>query len=271
MKFALVNNIKSEATKGAIGICQCCGSPLIARCGAIKENHWAHKGKRECDTWWESETNWHRSWKNEFPVDWQEITTQDEKTNEKHIADVKTKHGLVIEVQHSYINYEEQKLREIFYKNMVWVVDGARIKHDYSRFSKAKENFKTTNMLHIFAVEFAEECLPKNWLKNSVPVVFDFQHAKEIPYQEDFRKNLYCLFPNQLGRFKILAEISRTAFINKIKEGEWSQRVETFMLNIHVTDNNQRKREEQEEMIFKRILQKLPRRTRTEGYPRRRF
>ena len=154
---------------------------------------------------------------------------------------------------------------------MVWVVDGARIKHDYSRFSKAKENFKTTNMLHIFAVEFAEECLPKNWLKNSVPVVFDFQHAKEIPYQEDFRKNLYCLFPNQLGRFKILAEISRTAFINKIKEGEWSQRVETFMLNIHVTDNNQRKREEQEEMIFKRILQKLPRRTRTEGYPRRRF
>jgi competence CoiA-like predicted nuclease len=271
MKFALINNIKSEAVKGAIGICPCCRSPLIARCGDLKANHWAHNGKRKCDTWWESETNWHRSWKNEFPIDWQEIIIQDEKTNEKHIADVKTIHGLVIEFQHSYIDYNEQKSREIFYNNMVWVVDGARLKHDYPRFLKAKRNFKTTNMPQIFLVEFGEECFPKNWLKNSAPVVFDFQNAQEVSYMENVKNNLYCLFPNQLGKFKILAEISKTAFINKITDGEWSKRVQNFMNKIHVIDQEQRKKEETNEVLFNQILQKLPREMRSNGYRRRRL
>jgi len=94
MKFAFVNNMKTEATKEAKGICTNCGLEVIARCGELKVNHWAHKNTRACDSWWEKETEWHRSWKNEFPIDWQEFTMKDEKTSEKHIADVKTKHGL---------------------------------------------------------------------------------------------------------------------------------------------------------------------------------
>jgi hypothetical protein len=42
MRFALFNHIKTEATKGAIGICPNCGSKLIAKCGDIKINHWSH-------------------------------------------------------------------------------------------------------------------------------------------------------------------------------------------------------------------------------------
>ncbi|MBC8883345.1 hypothetical protein H9X57_07610 [Flavobacterium piscinae] len=136
MKFAIVNGIKSEALKGIKGICPSCGSELIAKCGVQKINHWAHKNTRTCDSWWESETEWHRSWKNNFPIEWQEFILFDTQTKEKHIADVRTENGLVIEFQHSHITPQERYLREKFYKNMVWVVDGTRLKRDYPRFFK---------------------------------------------------------------------------------------------------------------------------------------
>src|SRR5689334_12169298 len=116
MKFALVNNAKVEAVKGAHGTCRTCGSEVIAKCGEVKANHWAHKGNRNCDPWWEHETEWHRAWKNHFSGEWQEVVLKDELTGEKHIADIKTEHGLVVEFQHSCINPEEQRKREGFYK-----------------------------------------------------------------------------------------------------------------------------------------------------------
>ena len=87
MRFAINNDIKIEATKGAKGICPSCGSELIAKCGEVKVNHWAHKGSRNCDPWWENEMEWHRSWKTNFPTEWQEVVHFDS-SGEKHIADV---------------------------------------------------------------------------------------------------------------------------------------------------------------------------------------
>ncbi len=66
MKFAFHNDEKIEATKGVKGICPSCGSELIAKCGEINVHYWAHKGNRNCDSWWETETEWHRSWKDKF-------------------------------------------------------------------------------------------------------------------------------------------------------------------------------------------------------------
>ena len=63
MKYALSNKDRIEATPKAQGICQCCGSELVAKCGTPKIWHWAHKGKRNCDHWWENETQLHRDWK----------------------------------------------------------------------------------------------------------------------------------------------------------------------------------------------------------------
>ena len=83
MKYAIVNNEKVEATKGAKGVCPSCGSDLIAKCGELKVNHWSHKGNRNCDPWWENETEWHRSWKGYFPKEWQEVVHFDE-SDEKH-------------------------------------------------------------------------------------------------------------------------------------------------------------------------------------------
>lgn len=126
MKYALVNGQKAEAEPKLKGECSCCGAEMIARCGQYKVWHWGHKRKSECDPWWESEGEWHRNWKNHFPVDWQEEIHIDEITGEKHIADVKNPHGLVIEFQHSNISSVEKNARENFYKKMIWVVNGNR-------------------------------------------------------------------------------------------------------------------------------------------------
>ncbi len=94
---------------------------------------------------------------------------------EKHIADVRTSHGLVIEFQHSHIDPEERTARENFYKNMVWVVDGTRLKRDYHRFLKGKKIFVNTKKQGYYFVDFPEECFPSAWLGSLVPVIFDFQ------------------------------------------------------------------------------------------------
>ena len=130
MKFALRNGEKIEAKKGVNdAICPICKALVIPKCGEVKIHHWAHKKKIECDHWWENETEWHRDWKNHFPADWQEIVHISD-DNEKHIADIKTPSGLVVEFQHSPIETEEIISRNNFYKNIVWVVDGKRRKND---------------------------------------------------------------------------------------------------------------------------------------------
>ena len=72
-----------------VGYCPCCDTEMIAKCGNRKVWHWAHKTKRKYDHWWETETEWHRDGKNQFPVEWQEVVNFAE-DGEKHLADVKT-------------------------------------------------------------------------------------------------------------------------------------------------------------------------------------
>lgn len=236
MKFAIINNTKSEATKGAKGICPNCGSELIAKCGDFKVNHWAHKGIRNCDPWWENETEWHRAWKSNFSTDWQEISLRDERTNEKHIADVRTSHNLVIEFQHSQIQSEERTARETFYKNLVWVIDGTRLKKDYPRFLMAKDKFKNTSMPKIYAIEESIDCFHSTWLESTVPVIFDFLGNDIIKKDTQDRKLLYCLFPKSIGVNRILAEITREAFIKSIIQGEWTSRIESMMYRISCSE-----------------------------------
>lgn len=221
MKFALVNNIKVEATKGVRGICPNCGSELIAKCGKVKVNHWSHKSIKNCDRWWESETEWHRSWKNNFPKDWQEISMLDQKTGEKHIADVNTDNNLVIEFQHSFINEEERVSREAFYGNMIWVVDGTRLKRDYPRFLKGINNLRKINRQNWYLVDFPEECFPSTWLNSTVPVIFDFKGIQSIEEQTDLRNNLYCIRPKEKAGETVLVVFPYELFIRNTISGAW--------------------------------------------------
>lgn len=126
MQYALVDDRRSTPTPGQRGHCQFCGEEMVAKCGQYVMWHWAHMPGSICDPWWSSESGWHRQWKERFPEDWREIVHFDEVTGEKHIADVKTPSGVVVEFQRSPISSQEVKSREDFYKSMIWVVDGDR-------------------------------------------------------------------------------------------------------------------------------------------------
>jgi len=212
MKYAIVNDIKTEAIKGIKGTCPNCGSELIAKCGELKINHWAHKGTRNCDSWWEPETEWHRTWKNNYPAEWQEITLFDEQAGEKHIADIRTIHNLVIEFQHSHIDPKERFSREKFYKNMVWVVDGTRLQRDFPRFQKEFGNFIITKQQGVFFVNFPDEVFPKSWLNSSVPVIFDFCGISTTE-QDEIKNTLWCLLPQKDVKQSIVIGLRKNNFI----------------------------------------------------------
>ncbi|AWW32138.1 hypothetical protein DN752_19445 [Echinicola strongylocentroti] len=217
MKFAIVDGKKMEANKGLKGICPCCKSEVFAKCGEVKINHWAHK--RNCDIWWENETEWHRQWKNHFPEDWQEII-QFDRNGEKHIADVKTEKGWVLEIQHSYITAEERNSRTHFYSKLVWVIDGLRRKTDRIQFQRILEESSRAPVgnVNIRKINFPEESrLLKEWLNCRVPVFFDFDksglwfllplHIKDEAYLIDFSREEFIKVHNKEGFDELMNEI----------------------------------------------------------------
>ena len=209
MLIAEVDGKRCKATKNAKGICPYCKSEVIAKCGEQKIAHWAHKSCKVCDNWHDKETEWHLMWKNYFPESWQEIIKYDATTGEKHIADVCTEKGFVLEFQHSTINPEERQSRENFYKNMNWVVDGTRLKNDFKRFVKIIDDISMARVIfpitipnqnnrqvgNIIEVNYPEEIFPKNWLNSTVPVVFDFKGLASIDAPSDIRHYIFCLLP----------------------------------------------------------------------------
>jgi competence protein CoiA len=127
MKFALLSGRRVEAQPKLRAICPACSGEVIAKCGQHIVWHWAHSSRSHCDHWWESETDWHREWKNRFPTEWQEVPMVDALSGELHIADVKTAANLVIEFQRSSIHPDEVRSREDFYGRMIWVIDGRKM------------------------------------------------------------------------------------------------------------------------------------------------
>ncbi|MGH1356893.1 MAG: competence protein CoiA family protein [Thalassovita sp.] len=59
MRFANSNGHRIEASPGTRGTCPGCDSEMLSRCGTRRIWHWAHKIQRNCDAWWETETEWH--------------------------------------------------------------------------------------------------------------------------------------------------------------------------------------------------------------------
>ena len=151
---------------------------MTAKCGEIKVWHWAHRGRRRCDPWWENETEWHRRWKGRFPDDWQEVR-QKAADGEWHIADVKTERGWVLEFQHSYIKPEERRSRDAFYGKLIWVVDGLRRKTDWPPFAEAYNRGR--QLLAGYParrVDARNGALFRDWAGSDAHVFFDFGRAE---------------------------------------------------------------------------------------------
>jgi hypothetical protein len=180
MRFALVDGIKTEAAPKLRGTCPHCppdgASRMIAKCGRYVRWHWAHESRRHCDPWWEPETEWHRAWKEQFSPAWQEVLHVDPSTGERHIADVKSGDGLVLEFQHSPLDLAELRAREAFYERLVWVVDGMRGPLDRDHFHIGLEKpTADAPALHPFQW-FARGKLFHAWRLARAPVFFDFGH-----------------------------------------------------------------------------------------------
>lgn len=131
MKYALIEGYRSLSQPRKKGKCPVCDGDVRSKCGKKVIWHWAHVSLKHCDSWWENETQWHRDWKNYYPDEWQEVIHFDPITGEKHIADVKTGAGIVIEFQNSPMSSEELGQREAFYQNIVWVINGEKFKKNF--------------------------------------------------------------------------------------------------------------------------------------------
>lgn len=211
LQFAILNGTRVEAAPGLSAECPQCGKAVVAKCGPIRVWHWAHLGKRTCDPWWENQTPWHHGWKSEFPADWREFIAEDG-NGERHIADIKTPHGLCIEFQHSHLRPHERAAREVFYcPNLAWVVDGTRLKRDLPRFVQGQQSFRRIGKLPLFLVPFPQECFPPDWLNCRALVFFDFNGTAETRPEDAI---LWGLLPDRVEGQAVVVAMRRREFVN---------------------------------------------------------
>ena len=100
MQYALVEGRRLEAFPSGKGTCATCGNDALAKCGTRKLHHWAHRSLKDCDPWWDNETDWHRAWKAHYPEDCREVV-HFAPDGEIHRSDIKAPGGIYVEVQHS--------------------------------------------------------------------------------------------------------------------------------------------------------------------------
>lgn len=208
MKYAMVDGQRREALPGLLGKCPKCDTVMTPKCGRFRVAHWAHPAG-SFDHQWELETEWHRNWKECFPREWREIVHQ-ASNGERHIADVKTGHGLVIEFQHSDISEEERRSREAIYGPMCWVVDGLRLKGDIGRFIEALRCGRRLSASPLIRTVPVERCiLLRKWADSRVRVYFDF--GEPI---------LWASLPRTPNGFAVLVPVPRKYFIEDMIKGE---------------------------------------------------
>lgn len=210
MKYAIVEDVKSEATPKLRGTCSYCGSEMVARCGRYKIWHWAHKSKADCDPWWESEGEWHRNWKNHFPAEWQEVVHFDNLTGEKHIADVKNPFDLVIEFQNSSMSLEERESREKFYKDMIWVVNGDRGDLTEAYFNMGLSGPIDKNPLAYQISWLGKGKFLENWSEASANVYLDF--GKDVVWR--------LVFYDKKKKVGAVGPLPKNSFIEDCMKGK---------------------------------------------------
>jgi competence protein CoiA len=189
-------------------------------------------------------TEWHRLWKNKFPLHFQEYFHTDQVTGEKHVADIRSPENIVIEFQHSSISVKERTSREQFYPNLIWLVDGTRLNRDLPRFLKGRSEFRQLK-IGIFETEFPEDSFHKGWLSSAVPVLFDFLGTSDLIRNEKFQNYLYCIFPTRLGNKSVVAEIPRNTFVTSVVNGQWVTKTNNFLKEL-IAENQRRLQLDQE-------------------------
>lgn len=221
MKFAMVNGQRREASPKLHGICLNCDREVISKCGSLRVWHWSHIGELQCDHWWEPETEWHRNWKACFPEDWREQVYHAD-SGERHIADVKAYGGMVLEFQHSPISPEERQSREAFYRQMVWVVDGLRLKRDWPSFREAlsyAHRMGPDGALR-WMVRPHDVPILRRWIPQRCPVYLDFGGEQFHHFNIEIGStSLWRLTREPQSDLVVVTPVSRASFLSANREG----------------------------------------------------
>lgn len=155
MEWAIQNGLKIKAYPNCKAVCPLCQGEVISKCGEIKVHHWCHKSNIDCDDWYEPESQWCLEWKNKFPIEMQEVTMQN------HRADIKTNKE-VIELQNTPLSSRDIRIRENFYGEMVWLLNGETLCKGLNL--RPKEN-------NIYTFRWKNP--PKSWWKANKPIYID--------------------------------------------------------------------------------------------------
>ena len=219
-RYAFVDGVKTDildAVKGCSGICPICGELLISRKGELREWHWWHKGGRKCDGWYEPKGEWHRWWQNHFVKDWQEVVLRKQYDGEviKHIADIHTSDRWIIEFQYSHLSLSDILVREQFYGDMFWVVNGTRLVGDSLNGErwKRKEVRKSEHGFDYFCLRSCDEEVNGCWQDSNKLVFFDFDGTFDEPRGG---ADLFCLLPGEVHGSRLIIRLSQEEFFANV-------------------------------------------------------
>lgn len=255
--YAIVDGVRthiSSAARMQHGICPVCGAELVARKGKFRAAHWWHVNGKRCDSWYQPKGPWHRYWQNMFPEDWQEVVMEKMEDGQlvRHIADIKTKGGIVVEVQYSPIAIESIEEREHFYEKMLWIVNMRRVESDLwlETYIKRSEHLIEKNSVRAWVLPDSELMAHQKWCCAHKPVVFDFDGSFDRPESE---KSLICLLP-QGDKFKerVCVEVQRQHLIARLRKGRVGQlfrqwkAISSDIIDLYRIDKENRLREESE-------------------------
>jgi hypothetical protein len=140
---------------------------------------------------------------------------------EKHIADVKTESGVVLEFLHSHLRRDERESRERFYQKMVWVVDGVRRKRDTAQFFALVDKANIVNRKPlIVSAPSNEGALLRDWVGSHAAVFFDFGDDSEPPDLPSFGGPvLWQLDPHSPNGRAHLSPVLKTLFLDTCLKG----------------------------------------------------
>jgi hypothetical protein len=127
----------------------------------------------------------------------------------RHIADIKTPNGLVIEFQHSAIKPDEVEKRTNFYGQVIWIIDGTRRPTDLIQYERmfSENRAERFDGVDIYTVYCEESRLLKEW--GSLGRIVGF----------DFGGDNLCLLTASQGRSRYLFDFPKAEFAKSITEG----------------------------------------------------
>jgi competence protein CoiA len=106
-----------------------------------------------------------------------------------------------------------------FYGNMVWGVDGSRLKRDLPRFAGGTDPSRRIVKPGLYLTPFPDEVFSRSWLSCSVPVLFDFESAADGAQEiARFKRPLWCLLPGRVHGRAVVLQVSRDSFVRWVHD-----------------------------------------------------